>query len=287
MDAPRSRPRDVLPYLLGVVLLSWAITTVWLAMRAVMDIGGMCAEGGPYVIETPCPDGVPLLMILAFPGGFLGVGMMLAWGSRLGHGWASLAALAWPALFLSLGWNFLEYGLDAPGGIELGWLIPGVAFLLMGGVPLVIGACGALAVRRTRGNGVAAPRDATSASAARGAMAGSITRAGSPDDHPASSSRPASGPGPDTDQRRARAELARALCAAAGAASVAAADQVTIAEALPTRDATDPLTDRDDTSMVAQLERLAALKRDGALGELEYLRAKQAVIDAAARGEVA
>jgi hypothetical protein len=35
---------------------------------------------------------------------------------------------------------------------------------------------------------------------------------------------------------------------------------------------------------VDQLERLATLKQQGALGELEYLQAKQAVIDAAARG---
>jgi Short C-terminal domain len=44
----------------------------------------------------------------------------------------------WPALFLSLGWNFLEFGLDppGPGGLEWGWLVCAVVFFVMGGVPL-------------------------------------------------------------------------------------------------------------------------------------------------------
>jgi hypothetical protein len=50
----------------------------------------------------------------------------------------NLAAFAWPALFLSLGWNFLEYGVAAPGsdGLEWGFLVPGLLFILMGGWPL-------------------------------------------------------------------------------------------------------------------------------------------------------
>jgi hypothetical protein len=42
---------DVGLYLLGVVGMAASITTIWLLMRSVMDIGGFCAEGGPYVIE--------------------------------------------------------------------------------------------------------------------------------------------------------------------------------------------------------------------------------------------
>ena len=47
--------------------------------------------------------------------------------------------LAWPALFLSLGWNFLEFGFDPPGeddGLVWGWIVCGVVFWLMGGLPL-------------------------------------------------------------------------------------------------------------------------------------------------------
>jgi hypothetical protein len=49
--------------------------------------------------------------------------------------------LAWPGLFLSLGWNFLEYGIAPPAdlgadGPEWGWVIPGLMFVAMGAVPL-------------------------------------------------------------------------------------------------------------------------------------------------------
>jgi hypothetical protein len=79
-------------------------------------------------------------MVLAFPLGFLSGGVMVWTGSRIGGSYAGLVGLAWPALFLSLGWNFLQYGFNPPGadgGIELGWLIPGVLFVLMGGFPLL------------------------------------------------------------------------------------------------------------------------------------------------------
>jgi hypothetical protein len=122
--------------------LAASLTLVWLGMRAVMDIGGACADGGPYVSAQQCPDGVPLLMILGIFGlfGFGGLGFWA--GARIGGPWIGLPMLAWPALFLSLGWNFLEYGVSPPepfgDGPELGWLIPGVIFVLMGGTPLVV-----------------------------------------------------------------------------------------------------------------------------------------------------
>ena len=132
--------RDRLPYLVGVAGLAACIAIVFLAMRAVMDIGGFCAEGGPYVIETHCPEGVPLLMTVAFPGGFAFGGMTVYFGSRISGPSAAAVLLAWPALFLSLGWNFLEYALWPPGGAGLvwGWLICGVVFVAMGGGPLLI-----------------------------------------------------------------------------------------------------------------------------------------------------
>jgi hypothetical protein len=47
--------------------------------------------------------------------------------------------LAWPGLFLSLGWNFLEFTFSPPGGgLAWGWLICGVLFVLMGGLPLIL-----------------------------------------------------------------------------------------------------------------------------------------------------
>src|SRR6266542_3438225 len=85
-----------------------SLTLLFLAMRAVMEVGGSCASGNtPYA--------------------FTAIGV-------------NLVALAWPALFLSLGWNFLVYGIDPPLGDSpaWGWLVCAVVFGLMGGVPLVI-----------------------------------------------------------------------------------------------------------------------------------------------------
>jgi hypothetical protein len=134
-----SRGADSALYLLGTAGLSFSIAVLWLGMRAVMGVGGFCAEGGPYVIETHCPPGVEL-MFLAFPLGFASAGVMAWKGMALGGSLASLPLLAWPALFLSLGWNFLEFGFAPPagGGIALGWLVPGVIFVVMGGGPLLM-----------------------------------------------------------------------------------------------------------------------------------------------------
>jgi hypothetical protein len=46
----------------------------------------------------------------------------MAWkDSSLGARYAGLVALAWPALFLSLGWDFLEYGVRNPFGDGVEW----------------------------------------------------------------------------------------------------------------------------------------------------------------------
>ena len=40
------------------------MTWVYLSMRTVMDIGGSCGSGGPYVVANPCPDNVVVFMTL-------------------------------------------------------------------------------------------------------------------------------------------------------------------------------------------------------------------------------
>lgn len=157
---------DVAIYAVGVAGLAMCLTLIFLSMRAVMDIGGFCAEGGPYVIETHCPDGVPLLLV----GGILGLfgfgGLMVWKGVVLGDPYPWLVALAWPVLFLSLGWNFLQFALSAPKeeGIIWGWLIPGVLFVIMGGAPLLAalpwGHSGRAGAARSRLASSVAPRSA-------------------------------------------------------------------------------------------------------------------------------
>ena len=128
-------PAGVFVSLAGV---SAALTILFLSMRSVMRIGGFCASGqSAFVIAHQCPKGVPLLMLGAVWGGLVFAGLY-AWQS-FRSGAPSLVALLWPALFLSLGWNFLQYGLSSPdgGGAVAGWLVCAVVFILMGGIPLV------------------------------------------------------------------------------------------------------------------------------------------------------
>ena len=122
----------------GTFLMAASLTAVSLAMRSVMDIGGTCASGGPYEIAQECPDGIWLMPVGIFTGVF-SVGLLLAGQFRAGG--PKPVLLAWPALFISLGWNFWEYGLDPPDGsgrVVWGWIVCGVVFVLMGGVPLLL-----------------------------------------------------------------------------------------------------------------------------------------------------
>jgi hypothetical protein len=129
-------------YLAGIALGTMSITLLFLGMRAVMDVGGACADGGPYVSAQPCPTGVPLAMI----GGMFGLcgaaGLLVWFGSRIGKAAASIVAFGWPALFLVLGFNFMDYAVHPPDTEPTpvwGWLIPGILFWVMGGAPLAIG----------------------------------------------------------------------------------------------------------------------------------------------------
>ncbi|HUR17268.1 MAG TPA: SHOCT domain-containing protein [Candidatus Limnocylindrales bacterium] len=165
--SPRFSLADVALYLVGVAGLAMCLTLIWLSMRAVMNVGGFCAEGGPYVIETRCPAGTPLAITFGVFGLFVFGGLAVWKGVAIGGRYAGLVALAWPALFISLGWNFLEFAFNPPGppgqGIVWGWLIPGVVFIVMGAGPLLlaldIGKEGLVGSARTRAANRIAPDD--------------------------------------------------------------------------------------------------------------------------------
>lgn len=130
------------PYLrlsvLSLCVLTIGLAVAWLyyPMRAVLDVGGYCAEGGPYVIETHCPAGSTLFLTLGVPLWFAGafVGLFAA---------ATISAPTpivpgWGLLFGALGWNFLDYAFGDPGGhIEASWLICGIMFWAMA-LPAVV-----------------------------------------------------------------------------------------------------------------------------------------------------
>lgn len=125
--------------IIGTAGAAACLTLLFRAMRSVMAVGGSCASGGPYAVSTPCPKGVGWLFPVAIWVGIGCVAAVAACSYRLGV--PSIAWLAWPALFLSLGWNFFEFGLDPAGpetGPVWGWLVCGAMFWVMGGAPLVL-----------------------------------------------------------------------------------------------------------------------------------------------------
>jgi hypothetical protein len=222
--------------------LAACLTLLFLGMRAVMDIGGACASGGPFVPVQPCPDGVPALMMIGTLGLFAFGGLGLWAGARVGGAWAGLPLLAWPALFLSLGWNFLEYGVRPPGeepGPSLGWLFCGAVFVLMGAVPLWIAIAARNELRDGGGTAVASRFGVPDFSAGRARR----------------SAEPAPSLGWDPSHRIEPAP----------------------AEAAPTEPgaAADPEAAPD---FVARLERLADLRRRGDLTNDEFETAKRRLL---------
>lgn len=143
--------RSILTFV-GAAGVAIGMTLLFYGMRSVMDIGGSCASGNvPFEIARPCPEGVGLVMVGGIFGGLFALGVY-AW-NVVGP---NLTMLAWPALFLSLGWNFLEYGFAPPdgfGGTAVGWIVCGVLFVLMGGGPLLLGIWAWRSSREVRGAG--------------------------------------------------------------------------------------------------------------------------------------
>ena len=124
---------------IGVAAGAAAVTLLSRVMRSVTAVGGSCADGGPYVSAQPCPDGagavIGLLVVLVplFLGG-------TGWGAHRAQA-PDPVLLGWPALFLTLGWSFLDDGFDPPpgaGGIGPSYVICGVVFVLMGAAPLLL-----------------------------------------------------------------------------------------------------------------------------------------------------
>jgi hypothetical protein len=117
-----------------LLLMSIALTWTFFAMRAVMNVGGACADGGPYVSAQPCPDGAVLIAI-AIP--VMLISAMAGSAAAMSVNAPNLLVPMWAALFGSLGWNFLEYAFKGPD-VVWSWLVCGVLFWLMA-APAVFG----------------------------------------------------------------------------------------------------------------------------------------------------
>jgi hypothetical protein len=114
------------------LLFTFCFSLLYLGSSTVMGLGGYCASGGPYVIETECPEAVVATMPLSIFGGLAAVAL----GVFLTRGFGMpLVSWAWPVLFVGLGAGFLIAAAQ-PGGIT--FLIVGVLFVVMGAAPLVL-----------------------------------------------------------------------------------------------------------------------------------------------------
>ena len=123
-------------FLLSPFIYSFSLACIYLGMRGVMRLGGFVARGGPYEIAHPAPDWIwifPVSMMLLMASMFVS----LFAASRISG--PNIMALSWSALFITLGWNFVQFGFGIGMGGELafGWIICAVTFALMGLIPLI------------------------------------------------------------------------------------------------------------------------------------------------------
>ena len=138
----------------GLALALAVLGLTWLnrVAASVLSVGGSCGSGGAYEIATPCPSGAWMAPVGLFVG-LVGLGLYLL---RRPAGSPQLLILAWPALFGSLGVQFLRAA-SAESGAYGFWLC-GIVFLVMAAAPLllVMGERGAM-VRLLVGDGRAEP----------------------------------------------------------------------------------------------------------------------------------
>jgi hypothetical protein len=138
----------------GLALTLAVLGLTWLnrVAASVLSVGGSCGSGGAYEIATPCPSGAWMAPVGLFVG-LVGLGFYLL---RRPAGSPQLLILAWPALFGSLGVQFLRAATAESGAY--GFWLCGIVFLVMAAAPLllVIGERGAM-VQLLVGDGRAEP----------------------------------------------------------------------------------------------------------------------------------
>lgn len=115
----------------GWLLFTFFAALVLRASMAVMDLGGSCASGGPYVIAVECPRAVLFVVPWAF---FLTLAAVIA-GAAIQRGFGTpLLSWAWGLSFGALGVESLI------GGIVHGafWFVVGGLLFLLLSVPVLV-----------------------------------------------------------------------------------------------------------------------------------------------------
>lgn len=120
------RPAGVLFQMSSALFTGIAVAWLFYGMRAVLEVGGACADGGPYVSAQPCPDGV-WMMAVGMP--VMMITVILATFVALAADTPAPVFPMWALVFTALGANFLEFGFDDP--VSVSWIVCGVIFELM------------------------------------------------------------------------------------------------------------------------------------------------------------
>lgn len=129
---PRVTGRAVLFTLLSLFVASAICGMLIMAALAVINVGGYCAEGGPYVIAQHCPRGSAVVLSAGIPLLFL-VGFLYVMAKPLS--WPPTIGWLWPVLFVGMAIAFFIGAANAPGGIGWVGIITGIVMLAIGLAP--------------------------------------------------------------------------------------------------------------------------------------------------------
>ena len=123
---------------IGILGFTLSLTLIYHGMRGIMRLGGFVATGGPYHIAHHAPNWFWIFPV-SFFGGFIFMVFNQVNAKRIGG--INLLIWLFPALFITLGYNFFEFALSPPNqqqGIVWGWLVCGILFALMGVLPFIL-----------------------------------------------------------------------------------------------------------------------------------------------------
>jgi hypothetical protein len=131
--------KKVILLFVGLAVFCLSLTVLYLSMRAVLGVGGFCAEGGAYEIRVHCPGGTAYLTPLSIFFMLGGGALYFVYSSKSVNS-PKWGPFFWTALFVSLGWNFLDFAVHPveSSGLDYSLLFCGVMFVLMGLIPLFI-----------------------------------------------------------------------------------------------------------------------------------------------------
>lgn len=115
------------------LLLAAGTTLLFIGSMQIMDVGGFCAEGGPYEIAVHCPASSGVSVTIALP--MIAAGVLLGIFGARGFG-VPAHGFFWTLLFGVEGIAFLISAFSIPEGVSVAWLICGVLFIGIAVPPL-------------------------------------------------------------------------------------------------------------------------------------------------------